>query len=82
MNTTNPGSAGPAVTAAAVTAHDANDLAFTSRALWIGASGDLKVTMASGADVTFEGLGPGWHPIQVRRVWATGTTASKIVAVA
>lgn len=82
MSSTSSGSAGPATTAAAVTPSDSTDLASASRALFVGTGGNLKVTMASGAVVTFEGVGAGWHPLQVRRVWATGTTATKIVAVA
>jgi hypothetical protein len=70
----------PIQSAAAVTPNDGADLAVTSRALHIGGAGDLKVTLKSGVVVTFTAMGAGWHPIRVARVWATGTTATGIVA--
>jgi hypothetical protein len=73
----------PARNAAAVTPNDGADLAVAARALYIGAgSGGLKVTMQGGQDVTFAGLSVGvLYPFSVTRVWATGTTASSIVAI-
>ena len=66
--------------AAAVTLSDSTELAPT-RALYIGGSGNLKVTMAYGTDVTFSGLSAGSIlPIQVTKVWATGSTATLVVA--
>lgn len=66
--------------AAAVTLSDSTKLAPT-RALYIGGSGNLKVTMAYGTDVTFSGLSAGSIlPIQVTKVWATGSTATLVVA--
>lgn len=48
-----------------------------SRALYIGTSGNLKVTMVEGGDVTFNNLVAGTVlPIQVTRLWLTGTTAA------
>lgn len=80
------GISAPLVRATAVTPDDAADLAAVSRAVHVGGAGDLRVTMAgeepNPADriVTFANIGPGWHPIRVVRVWATGTTATGIVA--
>ena len=66
--------------AAAVTLSDATVLNPT-RALYIGVSGNLKVTMANGAEVTFVGLGAGSIlPIQVTKCWSTGSTAASILA--
>lgn len=70
-----------AVAAAAVTPSDANDLTNVTRALWVGTAGSVQVTMRAGQTVTFSNMNVGWHPIRVRRVWATGTTATNIVAV-
>ncbi len=69
----------PIETAVEVTPDDANDLAIVSRAIYIGTPGDIRVTMKNGSIVTFS-TGQGWHPIRVSRVWATGTTATAIVA--
>ena len=74
------GVSGPLSYAAEITPDDDADIATVSRALWIGTAGDLTVTMRQGQQVTFANLTVGWHPLRVSRVWATGTTASDIVA--
>lgn len=72
-----------AVGAFAITPNDGVDLAQTARAIFVQGSAtlvDLKVTMLDGTTVTLLGLASGvMHPIQVRRVWATGTTATNII---
>lgn len=70
----------PAVGAVAVTPSDSADLVVTCRALYVGTAGDLRVAMANGDVVTFSGAQAGYHPISVRRVYATSTTASGVVA--
>jgi len=66
--------------AAAVTLSDSTELAPT-RALYIGGAGNLKVTMAYGTEVTFSGLSAGSIlPIQVTKCFATGSTASLVIA--
>ena len=70
----------PAVWAAEVTPDDDADLEFVARALWVGTGGALKVTTAKGSTVTFNVPGGGVLPVQVSRVFATGTDASGIVA--
>ncbi len=70
----------PADNAAAVTPSDSTDLAYTSRALYIGGSGNVVVTMAGGGDVTFSAVTAGAIlPIRVTRVKATNTTATSII---
>lgn len=65
--------------AAAVTKSDATDLGRT-RAIWVGGTGNLVVTMADGTDVTFTAVPAGsWLWIQVQKVKAA-TTATNIVA--
>lgn len=51
----------------------------TTRALYIGGTGDLAVRMASGASVTFSAVAVGIFPVQVDQVLAA-TTATNIVA--
>lgn len=49
--------------------------------LYVGTGGTLKVTTIGGDEVTFTGIVSGtFVPVQVIRVWATGTSASNIVA--
>lgn len=72
----------PARSAAAVTPNDSADLPTSCRALYVGAGGDIKVTMAGGDTVTFTSVPQGMVlPIRAARVWATGTTAASLVGV-
>lgn len=72
----------PASHIQAVTPHDQENLAFISRALAVGGEGLVKVTTLSGSVGTIF-VAPGApFPIRVSRVWATGTTATQIVALA
>lgn len=73
---------GPAIGAASVTPNDGADLAkIPTRGLWIGGAGNVKVDMADGTTVTFVGATAGSIlPVQVKRVYATGTTATSITA--
>ena len=67
--------------AAAVTPSDTTDLPQFS-VIFVGGAGNVKVTTAQGSAVTFSGLNAGTVlPVRVRRVWATGTTATLLTAV-
>lgn len=49
--------------------------------LYVGTGGNLKVTTIGGDDVVFSNIQDGaFVPVQVLRVWSTGTTATNIVA--
>ena len=49
--------------------------------LYVGTGGDLVVTTAAEDKVTFVNIqGGSFLPIQVVKVWATGTTAANIIA--
>lgn len=52
----------------------------TTRGLYIGAAGNLAVEMIDGDLVTFVSMSVGFAPLQVKRVLATGTTATSILA--
>ncbi|WP_240421651.1 spike base protein, RCAP_Rcc01079 family [Paenibacillus periandrae] len=69
--------------ALAVTPSNTVDLAEgATKYVYVGADGDLKVDMADGTTVTFTALPAGvFHPLAVKRIHATGTTATGIVAV-
>jgi hypothetical protein len=72
----------PATHAFAVTPDNSNDLAIFTRGIYVGVSGNVKVDTTEGDTVTFVGLAAGIiHPIAVRRVYATLTTATSIVGV-
>jgi hypothetical protein len=68
----------PAVGAVAVTPNDSTEIP-NLRALYIGGSGNLKVTCLDGSVVTFSSLPVGILPLSVRVVWSNGTTATNIV---
>lgn len=75
---------GPAYRAAAITPNDGTDLAFVTRGIYVGVTGDVAVNMANtpGANVIFKAVPAGsLLPLAVARVLATGTTATNIVAV-
>lgn len=72
-------SSGPATRSVAIVPADA-DLTASVRGLYIGSTGDVRVTTVDGDTVTFPSVPAAKYlPVQVRRVWATGTTASGIV---
>lgn len=67
--------------AAAVVASDTVNLATEAyQGLYVGVSGDVKVITADGDTVTFKAVPVGVLPVQVRRVFSTGTTATNMVA--
>lgn len=75
----------PAGQFAAVTPHASTDIAQVlgeyPRALYVGVAGDLGVVGVNGEVVTFKGAAAGSViPVRCRRVNATGTTATDIVA--
>ena len=75
--------------AAAVTPSDTANIPSVSSAtgksfgcvLYIGTAGNIKVVTVGGDEVTFVGINTGaFIPVQVKKVFATGTTASNILA--
>ena len=49
--------------------------------LYIGTAGNLKVRTVAGDDVTFQGVSTGtFFPVNVVKVFATGTSADNIIA--
>lgn len=50
--------------------------------IYVGGAGNVKVTTAQGDEVTFVGLQAGAViPVQVIRVWSTGTTATSLLRI-
>jgi hypothetical protein len=77
-----PGLESPAQDAAAVAPNDGVDLPNTARALYIGGAGDVVAILKNDtASVTFKNVPAGTQlMISAKRVLATGTTATFIVA--
>lgn len=71
----------PGYGATETTPNDSTDLPVTSRAIYVGTAGDLRVTTAGGDVVTFANLQAGILPMRVKRIHATGTTAGDIVVI-
>jgi hypothetical protein len=72
---------GPFHRALAVTPDDANDLVNVCRGVTVGAAGNLKVTFADDSVPVTIAVSPGFtYRFMLARVWATGTTATGIVA--
>lgn len=61
-----------------VTLSDSVDIAAGSRAIYLPVAGTVKFTSRNGNARTIA-FTAGWHPLQVTRVWLTGTTASLAV---
>ena len=70
----------PTSHAFAITPADQADLSESTRALYVGGTGSLAVTLVSGAEVTLVNVpGGSFVPMRIRRVKSTGTTATGIV---
>ena len=65
----------------AVTPSDSTDLTTLARAIYVGGAGNVAAVQHDGTAVTFTGVPAGTVlPIAVRRINATNTTATAIVA--
>lgn len=74
------GSSVPARRAVAITPHDSTNLAYETRAVYVGVGGNITCVM-DGEAVLFTAVPTGTVlPIRTTRVNSTGTTASALVA--
>ena len=75
------GTTSPAIDAFAVTPDDVADFPTTARGIYVGGGGDISLVTLRGTAVTFRALQAGSVlPCAARRINATGTTASDLVA--
>jgi hypothetical protein len=64
-----------------VTPSDSTDLTDLALALWVGGAGNISLDTPDGSTVTISGIPAGTIlPLRVKRVRATSTTATLIVA--
>jgi hypothetical protein len=67
--------------AIAVTPSDSLNIIGESVVLFVGTGGTVKVTTSGGQDVVLSNVQDGTTiPLMILKVWATGTTATNIVA--
>jgi hypothetical protein len=72
---------GPADRFMTVTPNDASDLPNgLTRGVFVGVGGDFAAVDLYGNVVSFSSADAQYHPLRVKRIRATGTTASGIVA--
>lgn len=75
------GATAPATDAYAITPNDGADLPSIARGIYVGGSGDLALTTASGSLVNFVGVPAGAIlPLWTCKVASTGTTATGLIA--
>jgi len=70
----------PVTGAVVVAPNDSADLPEITLSVYISVAGAFKATMLDGTTVTYPTLAAGRHPLRVKRVFATGTAATGIVA--
>jgi hypothetical protein len=76
-----PDNTSPASGAAAVTTPSDDSNIAPTRGVYVGTTGTLKVMMINGDVVTFSSIAAGVvHPLQIVRIYETGTNADNIVA--
>jgi len=73
----------PPARLSAVTPSDSQDLPLATRGLMVAAAGDVSVVTVAGDEAVLPGLQPGvQYAVRCRRIKATGTTATGILAMA
>lgn len=72
----------PAVRILSISPSDTADLAEVSRAINVSTSGTVRITSVEGTTATIYVAAGIAFPIRASRIWATGTTATDVVALA
>lgn len=73
--------AGVATDLVPITPSDTTDLAEACWAIYVNVSGDIRIKTLRGTIVTLSAVPVGVLPVGASRVYATGTTASNLLAV-
>lgn len=66
--------------AVAITPSDAADLGTYARAIYVGGTGDIKLTTTGGSTVTFTNVPAGIFKVTAQKVFSTGTDATGLFA--
>lgn len=74
-----PMRAGAPTHLALVTPSDSTDLSYISQLVYVGSAGTLHVTTVGGETLITPTLTQGWHPMELSRIHATGTTAGNLM---
>ncbi|MEX0338907.1 MAG: hypothetical protein AB3N11_07700 [Arenibacterium sp.] len=70
----------PAQNAEVIIPSDTNELAFATRAIYVGVGGSISIVLLSGDTAILNNVQAGvLYPIRARQVMATGTTATSII---
>jgi hypothetical protein len=70
----------PAIGGFAVSLHNTDELAISTRAIMVTVAGNVKVTTVNGDTFTMPALQPGVvYGIRAKIIWNTGTTATGVV---
>jgi hypothetical protein len=70
---------GPAIDGIAITPNDSTDLVPQVRGIYVGGAGVLNVLTPRGTSLSFTCVAGGYVPFWVKRVLASGTTATLLV---
>ena len=69
----------PAKYGVSASLQNSGELEYVTRALYVGVTGDVKVTLAGGASMIFGSVPAGtFLPVRAKQVWATSTAQSII----
>lgn len=75
-----PSSSVPASCAYVPSLSDTVELTIVSRGVYVGVTGNVKVTMYGSGTVVFVAVPAGVTlPIRVKQIWSTGTTATSLL---
>lgn len=77
-----PGLTSPGLSAFAINPSNGNDLPQVTRALYVGAAGNVRVELVDGSEATFRSMQPGMmYPLRIRKVFSTGTSADDLIGI-
>lgn len=82
MAKTNPSPTFPTFPGSAVAVTASDSTTFEPSVIYVGVTGNVRVTTAQQDDVTFTSVPSGYViPVQVVKVWSTSTTATSMVRI-
>ena len=70
----------PVTDAFTITPDDNSELIYITRAIYVGLDGDIAVQMLDGTTITFQNCVAGSVlPFRIKKIFATGTTATGLI---